>query len=549
MKIINKIKDLKNLVKGSQPRSQDWSRIIKAELDLWSTAKRSSGKRTRVLIATSLGGYDGGALLESTLAAALTLRGADVDILLCDAALQACQMSKLGRVAPKILAEDGMKDYCSKCFANGKAIFEPLGLPIYTYSEFLSAEDRKIAQQISTSIPYEDIPAKMFEGFAVGEHSYAGALRYFARGDLKAERHAEDILRKYLESAILTIRVTQAIIDKNNYDVVVFHHGIYVPQGLIGEVCRKRNLRVVNSNPAYRKQTFIFSHGDTYHRTMISEPVETWLGIELDLYKQRRINDYLKSRWSGTNDWIWFHERPIHDISAIKNELGIDFQKPTIGLLTSVMWDAQLHYRSNAFKNMLEWIFVTINYFRSRQDLQLLIRIHPAEVNGMIPSRQTVIQEIQNNIAVIPSNVFIILPESSIGTYSAMEKCDAVLIYNTKTGIELAAMGIPVIVAGEAWIRNKGFSYDVSSEKEYIEALEKLPFGQRLDDTVKHRAMQYAYHFFYRRMIDFPFIKSGKKFDFSLSINKLSDLKDGAHNGLDCICKGILEGSAFTLMD
>ena len=32
------------------------------------------------------------------------------------------------------------------------------------------------------------------------------------------------------------------------------------------------------------------------------------------------------------------------------------FRKPVIGLLTNVFWDAQLHYRANAFKDMLDWI-------------------------------------------------------------------------------------------------------------------------------------------------------------------------------------------------
>ena len=65
--------------------------------------------------------------------------------------------------------------------------------------------------------------------------------------------------------------------------------------------------------------------------------------------------------------------------------------KPVIGLLTNVSWDAQLHYPANAFPNMLEWLVQTCEYFATRPDLQLLIRVHPAEISGFPPSRQPIL--------------------------------------------------------------------------------------------------------------------------------------------------------------
>ena len=53
----------------------------------------------------------------------------------------------------------------------------------------------------------------------------------------------------------------------------------------------------------------------------------------------------------------------------------------------------------------------------------------------------------------LPKNVFIIPPESKLSTYAAMFACDSVLIYGTKAGVELTSFGVPVVVAGEAWIR------------------------------------------------------------------------------------------------
>ena len=66
-----------------------------------------------------------------------------------------------------------------------------------------------------------------------------------------------------------------------------------------------------------------------------------------------------------------------------------------IGLLTNVSWDAQLHYPANAFPSMLEWLVQTCEYFATRPDLQLLIRVHPAEISGFPVSRQPILSELR----------------------------------------------------------------------------------------------------------------------------------------------------------
>ena len=55
------------------------------------------------------------------------------------------------------------------------------------------------------------------------------------------------------------------------------------------------------------------------------------------------------------------------------------------------------------------------------------------------------------------------------------------IIYATKTGIELAARGIPVIVAGESWLRGKEIGFDCDDRQAYDTLLAALPVGHRLD--------------------------------------------------------------------
>ena len=522
-----------------------WNNLIKNNSQFWKNKKIIAKHGPRVLIATSLGGYDHATILESTLAVALTLRGANIDILLCDKFLPACQMTKIAKISPGEISKKGQLRICETCLKDGRDIFQPLKLPIHFYSQLISKKEAEYSRKIAYTVPIDKIPRFKFKGLSVGEHALAGTLRYFATGDLKSEPLGGSVLRRFLDGAMRTIFVIKYLLQKKTYDAVCFHHGIYVPQGIIGEVCRQKGIRIVNWNPAYRKHTFIFSHHNSYHHTMISEPVGDWENIKLTDTLRGKIISYLKSRQTGLYDWIWFHNKLQTKNSNIYTKIGIDKNKPVIGLLTNVTWDARLHYKSVAFPDMFDWITTTINYFSKRPDIQLVIRIHPAEINGLIPSRQPIFPQIKKVFPKLPSNIQLVSADSILSTYAIMEKCNAVIIYNTKTGIELASLGLPIIVAGEAWIRNKGFSLDISSKTEYLKILNKLPLGKKLSKLQKSRALKYAFHFFFRRMIPLPFIESPKKFKFRLNLSSLKKLLPGNYKGLDIICDGILFNRPF----
>lgn len=530
------------------PNLPDWEWLLENNSHQWTRAVKSAENGQKVLIANAVGGFSALGSLESVLAVALTLRGAQVHMWSCDGILPACLRAEYPELKdPAILVNYGLQErVCDGCVKTGNYLFGKLGLPLHTFGQFINDDDKTTAKRIAAEVPFAEIPEYRLLGANVGEHAYAGALRYFASGNLDCEPMGEAVVRRYLEAAILTARATNNLVQEHRFESSCFNHGIYCPQGVVGDILRQAGTRVANWNIAYRKRCFIFSHGDTYHHTLLDEPTDSWEAMPWDDEKEKEISDYLKSRWQGTNDWIWFHEKPEERFEKIAAEIGLDRGKPVIGMLTNVMWDAQLHYRANAFPNMLAWVVDTIEYFSKRPELQLVIRIHPAEIRGTLPSRQPLLAEISKRWEHLPSNVFVIPPESPVSTYAVMEQCDTVIIYGTKMGVELTSVGIPVVVAGEAWIRNKGLTNDASTRDAYLGILDGLPSGKRLDPAIRQRALKYAYHFFFRRMIPLQFMEPTKAWPpYCPEIESLDELMPGADDGLDIICNGILSGSPF----
>ena len=114
------------------------------------------------------------------------------------------------------------------------------------------------------------------KGLPVGEHALAGALRYFAKGTITDEPLGEAVARRFLAAAVSTAIAYDRLFESMKPTVVVAHHGIYAPQGIVAALARQRGIRVVTWNPAYRRQCFIFSHGETYHHSLMTEPTERW---------------------------------------------------------------------------------------------------------------------------------------------------------------------------------------------------------------------------------------------------------------------------------
>ena len=100
------------------------------------------------------------------------------------------------------------------------------------------------------------------------------------------------MLRRFLAGAIVTTAAYQHLIERLRPEVIVAHHGIYTPQGIVSALARSRGIRVVTWNPAYRRHCFIFSHDDTYHHTLMDEPVARWALRPLDA-DEREIHSFL----------------------------------------------------------------------------------------------------------------------------------------------------------------------------------------------------------------------------------------------------------------
>ena len=186
------------------------------------------------------------------------------------------------------------------------------------------------------------------------------------------------------------------------------------------------------------------------------------------------------------------------DIENYLKENKINTKRKIISIFTNVIWDAQLYYEQNIFNDIIEWCNETINFLKDK-DVTVLLRIHPAELSGSLPSNQKIYNEIMNRFQKLPTNINIIQPDNTLNSYSIIDKSSLCIVYASTIANEIAAMGKPLIIGGEAYIKNKGITYDPKSKKEYFQFIDELLKKPEIDETIKIRAKKYAYYFYFSK--------------------------------------------------
>jgi hypothetical protein len=188
---------------------------------------------------------------------------------------------------------------------------------------------------------------------------------------------------------------------------------------------------------------------------------------------------------------------------AQRSALGLD-ERPVALLATNVLGDSLTLGRNIFTSSMAEWITKTVQYFATRPDVQLVVRVHPGERLMKGPSSLDVIKAALPDM---PAHIKLIAPLEKVNTYDLMEIAGLGLAYTTTVGMEMAMRGVPVLLAGQTHYRGRGFTYDPISWQQYYDMANKLLAdlpSHRLNPEQVEKAWNYAYRFFFDFPMPFP---------------------------------------------
>jgi hypothetical protein len=310
-------------------------------------------------------------------------------------------------------------------------------------------------------------------------------------------------LRRNTFAALAALEWIQA----HKPDAVLIPNGLILEMGIVFRVARYLNIPAMTFEFNDQREQIWLAQNTSIMRQDTDYLVRERCTLPMTDEMYERLADLENAR-RGARVWgkskrLWQYVS-AQGADVTRKTLGLD-HRPVVLLAANVLGDSLTLGRNIFAESMSEWITKTVQYFAKRNDVQLVVRIHPGE--KIVPQAKSMGTVVREALPEIPSHIHVIGALDNVNTYDLIEIASLGLAYTTTVGVETAMNGIPVISCGSTHYRGRGFTIDPNSWDEYFSTLENilanLP-AHRLTEEQTARAWNYAYRFFFEYPRPFP---------------------------------------------
>ena len=296
-------------------------------------------------------------------------------------------------------------------------------------------------------------------------------------------------------------------LQSNKPDVVLIPNGLILEMGIVFRVARYLNIDAVTYEFNDQREQIWLAQNSSIMQQDTDYIVNARCHLPVTDEMFERVADLENAR-RGARVWgkskrLWQYVSS-QGAQETRKLLNLD-DRPIVMLAANVLGDSLTLGRDIFAASMTEWITKTIQFFATRPEVQMVIRVHPGE--KLVPQAKSMGTVVREALSELPSHIHVIGALDKINTYDLIEIADVGLAYTTTVGLETAMNGCPVISCGETHYRGRGFTLDPNSWDEYYATLEKvladIP-AYRLNEKQTEFAWNYAYRFFFEYPRPFP---------------------------------------------
>lgn len=472
---------------------------------------------------------------------ALRLRGHPCEFIGCDRAIRAA--CNHGHFPHGTTVPTGQ---CRACYRYAEGFYASCGMHVSWLSEFMPPGVDEKATAIVEHLSPEEFSGLEHGGIQIGEIVKTSVTHFLRTDDFEIAPEWKVVYRNFLIGAIAMIDACQNMLSAKHPDIVLLMNGRFMPGRIMYELAKRTGIKII----AYEEGLV----GGTYHfyqnRLLDYDVEKYWHEYRqepLTPQEEEKLDSYLSRRWKGLGFQQEYWPSITSDSEEIRGELGLRKRLGTAVLFPNIPWDSALFGRDIAFEGMMDWIDNTIGFFLNRQDLQLIIRSHPAEVTLDGANRDPIRARISRRFSRLPPNIKFVAADSDFSSYSLMEISDVALVYTSTTGLEMALLNKPAIVSGKVHYRAKGFTLDVGSKSEYIPLLSGILDSQETMADYSSLARKYAYMVLFRTSIPVGYVRLEPGKAPILELNGYRELLPGQNLIIDHLCKEIEGEGRFVL--
>ena len=471
---------------------------------------------------------------------ALQLRGAKVIPFYCDG-IQKDECNVYGGVW---LRNDKFEDKCKGCQKAGLKQWSDKNLQPIPLSKYLSAADIYEIDERVKSVISGDWQKFELDGMPFGKWTRDLIQNNYNSPTIEWIENIDQKAALYLSNLLRLNQSYTKIVEEINPDIIVSHNSHYGMWATLERIAKNKQIPFYGSTLGYIKGSQAYAKDSPASHGNFQKMWKRYTETPLTSAQLKKVKLFLKPL-SPARSWITFPWNTNTEDELNKLKLRLDQTKHTMILAANLSYDVRALNNSIAFPNMMTWVRETVEWYRKRPHLQLILKPHPAEANPHLPATaERVIEHLEKQKVEIPKNVILLEPDLNINVYDLTKLVDGFLVHTSNVGIEMAGRGFPVILTGgEVPYRNKGFTSDATSPESYFEMLDSITKGKRLIPKETQLDLAYKfillYHYVYSVQLDwFDYIYPGP---LTLRIKSLKELQPGRNLGLDYVINQIFE--------
>ena len=489
----------------------------------------------RLLVFSLRGGWYSHTAWEGVLGRAAGMRGARVHVFNCGGRMPICEVN-FRHASPRVA--------CAECASYPEALVSELGLERSWLRDYLTDADRAEIEKRVYALRPGEYQSWTFDDRPVGRLVLNSVLWFIRKSQPDLSTDDAAVYRDFLIAGAEIARMAPRLLEAVRPDVIVELNGLFFAEQILN-ACAPAGCRIATYEAGWRLNSLGFDWLSDRGFADVDDAWEQWRDKPLSPDESARLDAWIQGRRAGDmqRDFYVKFDGPGGARGPLES-LGLDPARPTAVLFTNLVWDTAVLGRNLGFRSIGEWIERSVEWFASRPDRQLVIRIHPAE--DLRPSQETneKLSDLVHRLT-LPANVRLVPSAAPVSSYALIEAASAVLVYTSTAGLEAALYGRPVLVAARVYYASRGFTRDVLQPDALGTHLEGALSKPRLSAAEVDLARRFAYLLLFRFLYDFPVVKQRPRSLPLLEPSEAPLVAPGQSAAFDRLVDRLLHGGPF----
>lgn len=445
---------------------------------------------------------------EALVAEALAQHGNEIVYVGCGGLLKSHCIPMAAYAIPFAASASTKERLCRTCGKYKNILRKRFALGGMDLTDSVNEEDFCVADALSSSVTPENCLDLVLDGVEVGRISTYELLLQSKKIELSFDEEEWRQYRASLRNAILILRVMRRIIELTRPDRIVVYNALYSPNRI---VCRLAELAGIpqyflhaGDNLSNRLQRLIIARGHAFEYYGYLR--DKWIEVQdqpISLEAMQSGTDHFLEVAKGRS--MWAYSAASGKDTDLRRRFDIP---PGRKIICAVMSSSDERFSGELtgvvqaniptiFATQVDWIKALVRYVGGREDLALIIRVHPREFpnkrEGVLAEHARVLQAV---LADLPANVKVNWPTDNISLYDLANIADIFANAWSTAGKEMVWLGLPVVLySNDLTLYPPSLNYVGTTEPEYFRKIEQaLSDGwdpERIRKTYRWCALEY----------------------------------------------------------